>query len=75
MNREDVAEKYMDLVSDWLCVDAYIKDGALYYRYDAADPVTEPGQITFNKITDDAGEPVQVTTVEFHEAQKGDKLK
>ena len=75
MNREDVAEKYGELVSDWYCVEAYLKDGALYYRYDAPAPVIEPGQITFNKITDGAGEPAQATTVEFRGAQKGDKLK
>ena len=75
MDRETVAESYAELVGDWYCVEAYLKDGALYYRYDAADPVTEPGQITFNKIVDGATEPEQVGTVEFHEAQKGDKLK
>lgn len=76
MNREQVAEHYGELVSDWLCIEAYIGlDGALYYRHDDADPVTEPGQITFNKISEVGAEPVQVTTVEFHEAQKGDKLK
>lgn len=75
MNREDVVEHYGDLVSDWYCVEAYLKDGALYYRYDAAEPVTEPGQITFNKIAEVDAEPVLVNTIEFHEAQKGDKLK
>ena len=76
MNKEQVTENYADLVSDWYCAEAYIGlDGALYYRYDAADPVPEPGQITFNKISEVGADPVQVTTVEFHEAQKGDKLK
>ena len=75
MNREEALEKYGNIVADWLCMEAYVKDGALYYRYDAVSPVTEPGQITFNKITDDSSEPVQVGSVEFHEAQKGDKLK
>ena len=76
MNKEQVAANYADLIGDWYCVEAYIGlDGALYYRYDAAEPVTEPGQITFNKITEVGADPVQITTVEFHEAQKGDKLK
>lgn len=75
MNREQVAEKYGDLIADWYCVEAYIYNGDLYYRYDAAEPVTEPGQITFNKVTDSSSEPVQVLVAEFHEAQKGDKLK
>lgn len=76
MNRDQVMEHYAEVVGDWLCVEAYIGlDGALYYRHDAADPVTEPGQITFNKIVEVGAEPVLVGTVEFHEAQKGDKLK
>lgn len=75
MNREEALEKFGSIVSDWNCMEAYVKDGALYYRYDAANPVTEPGQITFNKIIDGATDPVQVCTVEFHEAQKGEKLK
>lgn len=76
MNREQVIEHYGDLVADWYCVEAYLGlDGALYYRYDAADPVTEPGQITFYRIAEAGADPVPVTTVEFHEAQKGDKLK
>ncbi len=76
MNKEQVTANYADLIGDWYCVEAYIGlNGALYYRYDAAEPVTEPGQITFNKISEVGADPVQVTTVEFHEAQKGDKLK
>lgn len=76
MNREQVAEAYGDLISGRPCVEAYIGlDGALYYRYDAAEPVTEPGQITFNMIKEIGADPVKVSTVEFHEAQKGDKLK
>ena len=76
MNKEQVAEHYAGLVGDWLCMEAYIgRDGALYYRWDAADPVTDPGQITYNKIAQVGADPVQVGTVEFHEAQKGDKLK
>lgn len=76
MNKDQVIEHYGDLVADWYCVEAYLgRDGALYYRYDAADPVTEPGQITFYKIMEPAADPVAVDTVAFHEAQKGDKLK
>ena len=76
MNKDQVIEHYGDLVADWYCVESYLgRDGALYYRYDAADPVTEPGQITYNKIAQVGADPVQVGTVEFHEAQKGDKLK
>ena len=75
MNREEALEKYGNIVSDWLCMEAYVKDGALYYRRDAVSPVTEPGQIAFCKIVDGSDEPVAVGSVEFHEAQKGDKLK
>ena len=73
---EEVQEKYSDLVGDWYCMEAYIgPDGALYYRQDATEPVTEPGQIAFNKIVEVGADPVPVTAVEFHEAQKGTKLK
>ena len=76
MNKDQVIEHYGDLVADWYCVEAYLgRDGALYYRYDAADPVTEPGQITFYKIVEPGADPVAVNTVAFHEALKGDKLK
>lgn len=75
MNRDNVAERYAELVGDWFCVEAYLYEGDLYYRYDAADPVTEPGQITFNRIADAGGDPVPVSVAEFHQAQKGDKLK
>ena len=75
MNREQVVEKYGELLADWYCVEAYIHDESLYYRYDAAEPVTEPGQISFKKITDTSSEPIYVSVLEFHEAQKGDKLK
>ncbi len=75
MDKELVLEKYGELINDWFCVEAYISKGELFYRYDAAEPVTEPGQISFNKITDATSEPVKVSIVEFHEAQKGDKLK
>lgn len=38
MNKDQVIEHYGDLVADWYCVEAYLgRDGALYYRYDAAD--------------------------------------
>ena len=75
MTRDEVIEKYGELLADYGCVEAYVgRDGAFYYRYDAAYPVTEPGQISFNKVIDGA-DPVPCTTVEFHEAQKGDKLK
>lgn len=58
MNKDQVIEHYGDLVADWYCVEAYLgRDGALYYRYDAADPVTEPGQITFYKIMEPGGRP------------------
>ena len=57
-------------------MEAYLgRDGALYYRYDAADPVTEPCQITFCKMMEPGADQVAVETVAFHEAQKGDKLK
>lgn len=76
MNLEQVTESYGDLVSDWLCIEAYIGyDGALYYRKDATEPVTEPGQIEFMKITEVGADPVPVNANEFHEAQKGTKLK
>ncbi len=76
MTLEEVQINYADLINDWLCVEAYVgRDGALYYRHDDADPVTAPGQITFNKITNIGATPAQITTVEFHEAQKGNKLK
>lgn len=75
MNKEQVVSNYSEMVSDWYCVEAYLYNGALYYRYDAADPVTEPGQISFNKIVEVGSEPVSVSSIEFHEAQKGDKLK
>ncbi|MCI2242610.1 hypothetical protein [Adlercreutzia faecimuris] len=76
MTLDQVTESYGDLVADWNCIEAYIgPDGALYYRYDETEPVTEPGQITFNKVAEVGADPVPVSSVEFHEAQKGTKLK
>ncbi len=76
MTLDQVNEAFGDIVSDWFCVEAYIgPDGAFYYRRDAAEPVTEPGQIEFKKIVEVGAEPVAVSSVEFHEAQKGTKLK
>jgi hypothetical protein len=75
MDRDQVAAKYGEMLSSSACAEAYIKDGSLYYRYETADPVTEPGQITYNRIDDGQTEPVKVSVKEFHEAQKGDKLK
>lgn len=76
MTLDQVTESYGDLVADWFCIEAYIgPDGALYYRKDETEPVTEPGQIAFCKIAEVGAEPVKVSSVEFHEAQKGTKLK
>ena len=75
MTLDQVTESYGDLIADWYCVEAYIgPDGALYYRYDAAEPVTEPGQITFYKVAEVGAEPVAVSSVVSHEAQTGTKL-
>ncbi len=76
MTRDEVMEAYGDVVADWDCLEAYVgPDGAFYYRYDLANPVTEPGQITFQKIVSVGGEKIPVSSKEFHEAQKGIKLK
>ena len=45
MTNEEILENYGSYVTDWYCVEAFIKDGSFYYRYEDADPVTEPGQI------------------------------
>ena len=75
MTNEEILENYGSYVTDWYCVEAFIKDGSFYYRYEDADPVTEPGQIHHLKITAVGAEPVSVCVKEFHEAQKGIKLK
>ena len=78
MTSEEAKERFGGLVADWFCTEAYVGrfDGKFYYRYESAHPVTEAGQIKFYCVADDEDLPGSpIGAKEFHEAQKGFKLK
>ena len=73
MEREEILQKYADMLAAESTVEAYILDGALYYRYEMM------AEIVYYRLdgTEEAGSKGEIVPLgRYYKAQKnGEKVK
>ena len=79
MERDELLAKYADVVSNESCVEAYVYDGALFYRYEWLNPVEMIDEIINYKLDGSETEDprgVKVALGPMYKATKnGEKVK
>ena len=79
MEHQEIKAKYADLLAAESTVEAYVLDGALYYRYEWLNEVEMMPEIVYYRLSgdedpDDKGEIVPLGR--YYKAQKnGEKVK
>ncbi|MCI8469488.1 MAG: hypothetical protein HFJ75_08415 [Eggerthellaceae bacterium] len=79
MEREEILEKYADMLAAESTVEAYISDGKLFYRYEWLNPVEMMAEIVYYALdgTEAEGEKGEIVPLgQYYKAQKnGEKVK
>ena len=79
MDRDELLAKYADVVASESCVEAYVYDGALFYRYEWLNPVEMIDEIINYKLDGSETEDsrgVKVALGPMYKATKnGEKIK
>ena len=79
MERDELLVKYADVVASESCVEAYVYDGALFYRYEWLNPVEMIDEIINYKLDGSETEDprgVKVALGSMYKATKsGEKIK
>ena len=80
MEKEEILEKYADIINAESCVHAYILDGALYYKYEWLNTVEMMAEVMYfcidgvTETEDPRGDIVPLGC--FYKAEKkGEKIK
>ena len=79
MEREEILQKYADMLAAESTVEAFILDGALYYRYEWLNEVEMAAEILYCRLdgTEEPGDRGEVIPLgKYYKAQKnGEKIK
>ena len=79
MEREEILQKYADMLAAESTVEAYILDGALYYRYEWLNEVEMMPEIVYYRLDgeEEPGSKGEIVPLgRYYKAQKnGEKVK
>lgn len=74
MERDEILEKYADMLAAESTVEAYVLDGALYYRYEWLNEVEMMPEIVYYRLdgTEAEGDKGEIVPLgRYYKAQKG----